>query len=490
MTIWKNSYFKYTFWALVIADIFFFWTHTLPKFESIFFIIACLGLFYLMFKKIEFAIYIPILELVVGSQGHLMDLYLGSYTLSFRTAIFSLAFLAGLIYLFKNKRFDFLKTPYFKIFIAFLFLLTWGTTLALIYKRPLLNIFLDLNGYLFILILPIFYQIIRDKKILKNLLYLFWGATLFFCFKTILSFYIFSHHFSGVNLTILYEWLRDSRIGEITMVNNNFFRIFFQSQIYILISLIINFCLLVFKKHILEKKDYYLLIGLIILNLTTLIISFSRSYWVGLAVFLFFLFIWLLIKKYRFLIILKAYFKFIGLIILSGLFVFLLVKIPYTDAKLDDLFARRLMSGEAASNSRLELLPHMLEKIKAQPVFGYGLAQEITYLSQDPRNKNPKNPDGTVTTYSFEWGWLNIWIKFGILGLGVYLYLILKIIIDSVKLAMNNWPKTQTILMIGLALGLISLATVHIFSPYLDHPLGLGFVIISIAILNKTKIKK
>jgi len=237
MNIWYNKYFKYTFWALIIADIFFFWTHTCPKFETVFFILTCLALFYLMLKKIEFVVYLPILELIIGSQGHLMDLCLGNFTLSFRTAIFSLAFLAGLIYLFKNKHFDFLKTPYFKIFIAFLILLAWGTILALIYKRPLLNIFLDLNGYLFILILPIFYQIAKDlsphlgkgggdKKIFKNLLYLFWGATLFFCFKTILSFYIFSHHFSGVNLTILYEWLRDSRIGEITMVNNNFFRIF------------------------------------------------------------------------------------------------------------------------------------------------------------------------------------------------------------------------------------------------------------------------
>jgi len=450
-----------------------------------------------MLKKIEFVVYLPILELIIGSQGHLMDLCLGNFTLSFRTAIFSLAFLAGLIYLFKNKHFDFLKTPYFKIFIAFLILLAWGTILALIYKRPLLNIFLDLNGYLFILILPIFYQIAKDlsphlgkgggdKKIFKNLLYLFWGATLFFCFKTILSFYIFSHHFSGVNLTILYEWLRDSRIGEITMVNNNFFRIFFQSQIYILINLIINFCLLAFKK-IKEKKDFYLLIILTILNLTVLIINLSRSYWVGLVGFLFSLFLWLLVKKYPFIKIFKTYLKFIGLAALSILFVFLLVKIPYTDTALDDLFTRRLMSGEAASNSRLELLPHMVEKIKARPILGSGLAQEITYLSHDPRNRNEKNPDGTVTTYSFEWGWLSIWLKFGLLGLIIYFYLILKIIIDSVKLAINNWPKTQAILIIGLTLGLIGLVAVHIFSPYLDHPLGLGFIIIYILVLEKSK---
>ncbi len=490
MTICKNNYFKYTFWALIIADIFFFYTHTFPKFETVFFIIICLALFYLMLKKIEFVVYIPILELIIGSQGHLMDLDINGFILSFRMAIFIIAFLAGLIYLIKEKKLDFLQSKYFKIFILFLLMLTMGTILALIYKKPLTNIFFDLNGYLFILILPIFYQIIKNKKLSKNLLYIFFAASLFFSIKTILSFYIFSHHFPGINLTILYEWLRDSRIGEITRVNDNFFRIFFQSQIYILISLVINFGILIFQKQIIKKKDKLFLIILIILNLTALVISFSRSYWIGLAIFLFFLLIWLIIKKYQLLKIIKIYLKFTGLAVLGLLFIFLLVKVPYTDANLDDLFSKRLTAGEAASNSRLELLPHMIEKIKARPILGNGLAQEITYLSQDPRNKNPKNPDGTVTTYSFEWGWLNIWMKFGILGLGVYLYLILKIIIDSVKLSINKWPDNQSIILIALALSLIAIASIHAFSPYLDHPLGLGFIIIIIAIIEKFKFNK
>jgi len=111
-------------------------------------------------------------------------------------------------------------------------------------------------------------------------------------------------------------------------------------------------------------------------------------------------------------------------------------------------------------------------------------------MSHDPRNRNEKNPDGSVTTYSFEWGWLSIWMKFGILGLLTYLYLILKILIDSVKLAMDKWPNSEGILIISLMFSLIAIATIHIFSPYLDHPLGISFIIISIIILEKVKWQK
>ena len=483
---WNNKYFKYTFWSLIIADIFFFYTHTFPKFETVFFIITCLALFYLMLKKTSFIVYIPLLELFVGSQGHLMDLNINGFILSFRLVIFLMAFLAGIIYLFKKRKFDFLKSSYLIPTFIYLAMLVLGITTALIHNRGLVDIFFDLNGYLFIFILPIFYQIVKDQKILKNLFYIFLAGALFFSIKTILAFYIFSHHFPGVNLTILYEWLRDSRIGEITIVTPSFFRIFFQSQIYILISFIITFCLLSFKKHVVDLKDKKLLLALNIINLTALLISLSRSYWVGLAMFLLVLFVWLIIKKYKFRNIIKVYLKFIGIAALSILFIFLLFKLPYTDANLG-LFAQRLTSGEAASNSRLELLPHMLKKIKARPIIGNGLAQEITYMSHDPRNRNEKNPDGTVTTYSFEWGWLSIWMKFGILGLLTYLYLILKILIDSVKLAMNKWLRSESILIVSLAFCLITISTIHVFSPYLDHPLGLSFIVISIIILEKIK---
>lgn len=487
ISTWNDKYFKYTFWSLIIADIFFFYTHTFPKFETIFFIITCLALFYLMLKKSSFIVYIPLLEIFIGSQGHLMDLNINGFIFSFRLAIFFMVFMAGVIYLLKKRKLDFLKSSYLTPVLVYSLMLISGIIIALFKDRELINIFFDLNGYLFIFIIPIFYQIIKDQKILKNLFYIFLASSFFFSIKSILTFYIFSHHFSGVNLTVLYEWLRDSRIGEITIVNPNFFRIFFQSHIYILISFIVTFCLLIFKENIIDSKDKKLLIALNILNLTTLLISLSRSYWVGLVMFLLVLFVWLIIKKYKILNIIKVYLKFLAISTLSVLFILILVKIPYTDADLDDLFAKRLTTGEAASNSRLELLPHMLEKIKDQTILGNGLAQEITYMSHDPRNRNEKNPDGSVTTYSFEWGWLSIWMKFGILGLIAYFYLILKIIIDSVKLAINKWPSSNSILIMSLPFCLITISTIHIFSPYLDHPLGISFIVISIAILDKVK---
>ena len=354
--------------------------------------------------------------------------------------------------------------------------------MAIFYKRPLTNIFLDVNGYLFILILPIFYQIIRTKKLLKNLLYIFFATSLFFSLKTIASFYLFIHQFDFINIRTVYKFLRDLRIGEITKLDNGFYRIFFQSQIYIVISLIINFCILTFQK-IINKKDKVFIIILSILNLTVILISLSRSFWIGLIAFLLTLLIWFLFNKVKFKMIIITYAKFICIMILSILFIFLLIKIPYTSINLTDLFSSRLTESEEASNSRLILLPHMINSIKTNPILGNGLAYEITYESKDPRHITDDNPNGQITTYSFEWGWLNIWLKFGIFGFLLYLFIVLKIIIDSVKLSLN---KGQNIILI-IAFSVIAISVIHIFSPYLDHPLGIGLLIISIIILDKLK---
>ena len=87
-------------------------------------------------------------------------------------------------------------------------------------------------------------------------------------------------------------------------------------------------------------------------------------------------------------------------------------------------------------------------------------------MSNDPRIR-AEFPDGRYTTSAFEWGYLDIWLKIGLLGLLAYLILIVKIARESLKAGLLG-----EILFIALT----ALVITHTFSPYLNHPLGIGFI--------------
>ena len=477
----KNNYFRITFLSLIILDSIFFFAHEFAIFNYIAFSLLAIFIIYLISYDVKWIIYISFLELFVGSFGRLISIDLFGFSLSIRIFIFVISFIFGIIYLLKNHRFDLKKSQYFGFYIFYILLLVFGVIVALINKARISNIFFDLNNFLFFLILPVYYQIIKDKKTLKNLFYIFISATLFLSLKTIIIFYLFSQHFGFLDFTILYKWIRDTRLGEITKMNDHFYRIFFQSQIYIMIAFIINFIILIFAK--LQKNNRLFFYVLLILNLTAIIISFSRSFWMGIFSALLILFIILVFQKEKFFNIIKCYLKFLIIAVSSVIFIFVLLKIPNTHINFADMLSGRVSEQDASSNSRIELLRPMLRDIQKSPIIGYGFAHSVTYFSKDPRNLNSSNPTGLVRTYSFEWGWLSFWLKLGIFGLLFYIILSLKIIRDSVKLITSD-----NVIFVSLLLSFLSILVVHIFSPYLDHPLGLGFLILIICIIDKYKV--
>jgi len=132
-------------------------------------------------------------------------------------------------------------------------------------------------------------------------------------------------------------------------------------------------------------------------------------------------------------------------------------------------------SGEAAISSRWSLLPNLFSAIKASPVLGSGLGKTITYKSSDPRILE-NNPNGRYTTYAFEWGWLEIWLKFGLFGVLIYFWLLAMVVCDGLKMFIFRKSEAKFNIF-SLILGIIFLFFVNIFSPYFNHPLGIGYLI-------------
>jgi O-antigen ligase len=116
---------------------------------------------------------------------------------------------------------------------------------------------------------------------------------------------------------------------------------------------------------------------------------------------------------------------------------------------------------------------------------GHGFHQTVTYQSSDPRIKNAANPQGWLTTDTFELAYLDMLLKFGIIGLASFLAALLFLLFSLGKNYFSNPCSIQVLPWLILAL-LIT----HSFTPYLNHPLGIGLVLTATLAVNKLKMQE
>ncbi|MBI1961593.1 MAG: hypothetical protein HYS45_02735, partial [Parcubacteria group bacterium] len=173
-----------------------------------------------------------------------------------------------------------------------------------------------------------------------------------------------------------------------------------------------------------------------------------------------------------------------GVLALGLVVVAMQFPIPQSTAS-PDLIKNRAgkFTGEAAVSSRYAQIRPLLESIKTHPVLGSGFGTSVTYESLDPRVLKD-HPDGTYTTTAFELGWLEMWLKIGLLGVGAYLYLLWRILKQGLRQITGRASTTGFLaearndILLGALAGLVAVALTHGVSPYLNHPLGIGIVML------------
>ncbi|EKD46172.1 MAG: hypothetical protein ACD_68C00120G0001, partial [uncultured bacterium] len=134
------------------------------------------------------------------------------------------------------------------------------------------------------------------------------------------------------------------------------------------------------------------------------------------------------------------------------------------------------LSGEAAARSRWNLIPPLWQNIKQAPILGLGFGAKTTFTTPDPRYL-AINPSGQLSTYSLEWAYLDIIVEMGAIGLLVILIFAGKIVWRGYKNLIKNNDNFSQAVIFGLLTSLIIVLTTHFFTPYLNHPLGLGILI-------------
>jgi len=531
-----GKYFRLSFLFTTFVFILSFCAFLYPSFNKVAFLTILFLTLVLSLKELEYGIYILLAELFVGSKGYLFYFDLGGTSVSLRIGLFLvilvvwslklilLSFrpkpalqlvadgaggvekshtspdsayeiprqarddkLTGLKGLFKKfKEGDKLTKLYGLLFVF----IAWGFIWGIIRDNSFRNVFFDANGWVyFMLIFPII-DVVKSKEQVENILQILTASVSIIVVKTFFLLYIFSHQMEPVARP-LYRWLRKFLIGEITLMDNGFHRIFFQSQIYVLIGFFIFLAILVWRwkdKDALKNffKENWRLYLLTAGSFASILISFSRSFWIGVVAGVVALFVFLLIFKTS----LKQFSKIIlfglSMIACSLLLIWItfMFPLPKTDSSFSfsSMFEDRLTDiNEAAVRSRWDLLPPLGKAIVSHPIIGSGFGTTVTYKSSDPRAMEI-NPTGEFTTYAFEWGYLDIWLKIGLAGLLVYLYLIWLILKGDWVSIKKSYSRA---LNAGLFIGMITLLATNFFSPYLNHPLGIGYIMLCGVFIRK-----
>lgn len=454
--------------------------------RSLLAVIAGLIVGVIAFKRPALGLLIVAVELLIGGFGYLLNISPDGQGLgiSLRIILFG-AFLAGWgLNALKNKIWRYWK------FKELLILQVW-VFVGLMIVSALFNglwlrqpyILQDINAWFFLLyfipVLDISHRYHRELRRLAMAGLL--AGLVWLSFKSLMVLYVFSHGLSGP-ADWLYVFIRDTRVGEITPAGGNLYRVFLQSGIFGLLSLVI---LAAYWLHSSQTRltnelsddkrvlagfhDWTYILGVLFFG--SLIISLSRSFWLGaaggLAVVLILGFIKLKNRCWPGAVCLS------GVLIAGLLMVGTVVYFPWPDrdgVSMADMLISRGTVSDAAVASRWNLWPVMWEKIKQEPILGSGFGSTVTYQSLDPRIlKN--NIDGWHTTYAFEWGWLSFWIKFGIFGIIIMSWLMVSLSWRIWKSSYAWWIRT------GVVGGMAALAVVHFWTPYLDHPLGFGWIL-------------
>ncbi len=434
-------------------------------------------------RNLSLGVALLVLELVVGSLGGLVYLELGGVHLSLR----QLLFIAGLTLMVWRlvTRQDFALTRYPRLltwYTAALAALGWGSVVALSLGRSPADFFLDLQRYLYILLFPLCFEALHENEGLKLMQRVLTTGLVWLGIKTTSTLYLFSH-LNADQLISYYQWWRQTGFGEITYVSGNFFRVFSQSQVFAALGSAAGFAWLwrdtqarvSWQKHIAA----YLFLWF---SLSLLFMSFSRSFWLGTAV------AWVVVllpSLFRRGAKVTSYLKYLAVsaILTASAVGFTLVvtQVPWPLPPLSSanasLLADRLSKGEAASASRLALLPPLGQAVLSRPIAGSGFGATVTFLSRDPRLiRSTAGGSGLTTTYSFEWGYLDLWLKLGLLGLSLYLGFWLYGLWPAAAGWWQREPFGVSITAAATALLVLNLTT-----PYLNHPLGIGALMALVA---------
>ena len=235
-----KQFFGKTFWITLIGLALTFGLATLVYFSSsnvyslIWLVIFAVVVFCISVWRLEVGVLIVFAELFANSHGHLL-FYVSDQlpTISLRMVLFTGVMLAWPVYLFARRKMVKLKDRRLVTFYPLMIAILIGFLIGFLNNDPV-TAFQDGNAYLYILyILPIL-SLDWNSSRKRDLLQVLTASAVWTGLLTLGILYTFSH-FPEWTLQSTYAFLRDTRTAEITRISDSIFRVFLQSQFFLII---------------------------------------------------------------------------------------------------------------------------------------------------------------------------------------------------------------------------------------------------------------
>ena len=450
-------------------------------------IVIGLATLVLTLKSLPYGLFVAFAEVFVGGHGHLIAAEVAGFSVSLRMVLFAAVMLGWAILLIK-KDVSLKLNPWLVLPWALLVLAVGLGALMGFLSNEAGNAFDDANGYIAVGYLLPMLSIEWKSIVKKQLLQTVFASVIWLAVFTLGLSFAFNH-LDGDTLSHVYTFVRDARLAEVTLqtypdsqnVAAYWYRIFMQSHFYVVwFALLLLSALMMFWRE--QRVPFKVDVVLVLLG-STLVTSMSRSFTLGLIVA-------------AGMVVVLAFFQgkkplkniavrtVLSAVLIAGS-VALAAGVALVPPKQDITQAAFYETSgdidrDLAISSRWQLLPEMMEEIYASPIVGQGFGKEVTFISDDPRVR-AINPNGEWTAYRFEWGWQDVWLKMGIPGLLAF-FIYAVVIIEVGRYTLRKHKRAW--LTAGLLSTLVMLYVAHIFTPFLNHPIGLVAMLLPIPFMD------
>lgn len=484
---------RYIIEIFVLVELLSFAAHAMPEINDAVFVALCLTAVACALWSLEAMVMVSMAELVIGSKGYLFAADIAGSEVPIRIVLWIVVMgvwcARFTLEVVKEKGAgeqweavkNFFSAPLGKMICAFGTVIAAGMLWGGL-RNQADNVFFDSNQWLFGLYLLPLVTSVKNRESFSKLWYVLKVAISAVMIKTFVVFFIFSHNFYWI-MQPLYRWIRDSGVGEITYFADNFYRVFFQSHIWVLLGffMALGYAYGGIRSRPSAWKTGFMLVA----SAAVLLLSFSRSFWVGgvVGIMSFFVVVKLVFQDSMRVVGFWAL-RLTAIGVAAAVGVYGLGALPphVSGADMGRLIEDRLTVIEAAGSSRMNLLGPLISASMNHPLIGSGFGSVVTYRSVDPRilSETPVQ-SGVYTTFAFEWGYLDLWLKIGLVGLAVYGWLLVSFVHalhTIIRKERSAKPDGDAPIAAGMLLALGALIAVHIFTPYLNHPLGIGFLML------------
>lgn len=393
-------------------------------------------------KKLSFLAIIVVIELVLGGSGRLITF--GSF-FSIRYILFFITLLYFILNCIFNN-YTIKKNMFYFDIILFFYVFAFAIANGIVSGYEIADVIKSSQGYLYLLIYFPISLLIDNKQKSKQIFRLIINCAVVLALVSITIFVIY--YFDSTKYNVFTPILDKLDYGYIAY-RGGLPTVFLKTSPFIAISFVL---LLVHYINLKKERNLVNTLKLSIL-LFGIIVTMSMGIWIGTSVG-----ILLTIMLSR------GKNKIFGLTI-----VILLMGFAYYLASdyISVSITNRLSSNDSSFIIKFDQFFMLVKNWLNKLVLGNGFGIEITFLTEL----------GKRTMINFELFWLQLLVNMGLIGFIIYLKIFIKSIYYSFK--KNNAINFKDSLHIkSLIIGLIVLVIISSVNPFLNNPIGIGYLVI------------